>query len=62
MVHSNAVKLPDTASRPHVTSYDTGFEHSLEHWLEVQHLVGEASDESAGASKPAHSHGILSVA
>jgi hypothetical protein len=25
--------------RPLVTSYDSGYEHSLEHWLNVQQLV-----------------------
>jgi hypothetical protein len=35
-------------SRPRVTSYDTGYEHSLEHWLEVQKMVqaGDAEPSS----------------
>ena len=28
-----------SSGRPLVTSYDSGYEHSLEHWLDVQHLV-----------------------
>jgi len=35
------------SGRPRVTSYDSGYEHSLEHWLEVQQLVeAEAQPES----------------
>jgi hypothetical protein len=33
-----------TASRPVLTSYDSGVEHSVEHWAEVRKLV-EAEDE-----------------
>jgi hypothetical protein len=29
--------------RPPVTSYDSGYEHSLEHWFEVRRLVDEAN-------------------
>jgi hypothetical protein len=25
-----------------MTSYDSGYEHSLDHWIELQHLVREA--------------------
>ncbi len=33
--------------RPRVTSYDSGYEFSLEHWLEVQQLVeAEAPPEA----------------
>jgi hypothetical protein len=36
------------SGRPRVTSYDSGYEHSLEHWLEVQQLVeAEAVPEAA---------------
>jgi hypothetical protein len=31
------------------TSYDSGYEHSLEHWLDLQSLVQE-SDSLSGAS------------
>jgi hypothetical protein len=30
---------------PLVTSYDSGYEHSLEHWLDVQQLVREVESE-----------------
>jgi len=33
-----AIATP-SGGRPRVTSYDSGYEHSLEHWLAVQQLV-----------------------
>lgn len=39
-----------SGGRPRVTSYDSGYEHSLEHWLEVQELV-EAEAAPAAALK-----------
>jgi hypothetical protein len=42
MVSELAPKAAITApssGRPPVTSYDSGYEHSLEHWLAVQQLV-----------------------
>jgi len=40
-------KLPVAlaAPRPTVTSFDSGYEHSLEHLLEVRGLVEEADEE-----------------
>ncbi len=35
----------ETNSRPLITSYDTGDEHSLEHYVCVQRLVEEADEE-----------------
>jgi hypothetical protein len=32
-----------SSGRPLVISYDSGYEHSLEHWLDMQQLV-EADD------------------
>jgi hypothetical protein len=32
-----------SSDQPVVTSYDSGYEHSFEHWLDVQKLV-EAAD------------------
>lgn len=61
MVHTNTAKSLNS-STPHITSYDTGFEHSLEHWMEVRRLVEEAEIEPADSPKPTHSHGILAVA
>lgn len=37
-----AIATP-SSGRPLVTSYDSGYEHSLEHWLKVKQLV-EAAD------------------
>jgi hypothetical protein len=31
------------AGRPFVTSYDSGYEHSLEHWIDLQRRVEEAA-------------------
>jgi hypothetical protein len=33
------------SSRPQVTSYDSGYEFSLEHWLEVRQLVAAEAPE-----------------
>ncbi|MGC2323966.1 MAG: hypothetical protein WA463_15150 [Terriglobales bacterium] len=45
-----ATKLATTApsgAPPRVTSYDSGYEFSLEHWLEVRQLVeAEAPPEA----------------
>ena len=38
---SESQDRPDAVVRPLLTSYDSGYEHSLEHWIEVQHLVNE---------------------
>ena len=34
----------DAVGRPPLTSYDSGYEHSLDHWIELQRLVREAED------------------
>ena len=61
MVHKHAIK-PSTEMAVvhglHTTSYDSGYEHSLEHWTEVQRLVEEASEESDVPARLAD-HGIL---
>ena len=36
------------------TSYDSGHEHSLEHWIELQHLLSE-EDANSPPLVPAHS-------
>ena len=41
-----------SAARPFTTSYDSGYEHSLEHWLDTQRLVEEATEFKAPASVP----------
>ncbi|HZQ25636.1 MAG TPA: hypothetical protein VFA89_22795 [Terriglobales bacterium] len=39
------INEPTLPSRPVLTSYDTGFEHSVEHLLELRRLVEDAADE-----------------
>jgi hypothetical protein len=36
-----------TSDRPHITSYDTGYEHSVEHWFELKQQVDDAYAERA---------------
>ena len=36
--------IPTGCERPSLTSYDSGYEHSLEHWTELQRLW-RAEDE-----------------
>jgi len=40
-------QIASSPGRPLVTSYDSGYEHSLEHWLEVKRLVEAAAAEPA---------------
>jgi hypothetical protein len=40
------------AERPFVTSYDSGYEHSLEHWIDLQHRVEEADKEPSSVPTP----------
>ena len=52
MASKSVIKsVTPSSDRPRVTSYDSAYEHSLEHWLEVKQLV-EAADEDAGAEAP----------
>ena len=47
--------IASPSKRLRVTSYDSGYEHSLEHWLEVKQLVEAAAAEppcKAPASLP----------
>jgi hypothetical protein len=39
----------NTQKRPKVTSYDSCHEHSIEHWVEVRHLVEGVQEENTGA-------------
>jgi hypothetical protein len=55
MVTELATKPPiaiPSGGRPLVTSYDSGYEHSLEHWLAVQQLV-EAAEAEPESARPA---------
>jgi len=33
------------ANRPLLTSYDSGYEYSLEHWIDLQREIEEADEE-----------------
>jgi hypothetical protein len=48
--------------RPPVTSYDSGYEHSLEHWFEVRHLVDEANGQSEPGLGFGHDGNVLVAA
>lgn len=39
------VREPKTESRPVLASYDTGYEHSVEHLIELRQRVEEAAKE-----------------
>lgn len=47
MSESNKTKLQNNikSGRPQVTSYDSGYEHSIEHWFETRLLV-ELEDDA----------------
>jgi hypothetical protein len=40
-----------TTARPQITSYDSGYEHSIEHWIEVCQMV-DAEAETILVAKP----------
>jgi hypothetical protein len=35
---------PNSLPQPPITTYDSGFEHSFEHWLEVRRKAKEADE------------------
>ena len=41
------------ANRPIITSYDSGYEHGLEHLIQLQTLVDEAAEEVEVKEAPA---------
>ena len=41
----------DSNQRPHITSYDSGYEHSLEHLIETRRLVAEADEVTPPATR-----------
>jgi hypothetical protein len=47
MSHNYEIKRPQetTTAKPRVTSYDSGYEHSIEHWIEVRQMVEESAEE-----------------
>jgi len=55
MAYETTMRLPLgtlASARPLVTSYDSGYEHSLEHCAEVQRLVEDADNEPTLVSAP----------
>jgi hypothetical protein len=40
----------DVNARPRVTSYDSGHEHSPEHWLDLRRLVAESDEATEGSA------------
>jgi hypothetical protein len=44
---SYEIKCPSysTTAKPNITSYDSGYEHSVEHWIEVRQMVEEEESE-----------------
>jgi hypothetical protein len=41
----------DSRERPRINSYDSGYEHSLEHWLETHRLVADDSEATQPAAQ-----------
>jgi hypothetical protein len=37
----------DSRTQPRITTYDSGYQYSVEHWFEVQKLVEEADEAQA---------------
>lgn len=53
MSHNYEIILPGSSSeRPEVTSYDSGSEYSLQHWVEVRRLVDESEEETTKIAEP----------
>jgi hypothetical protein len=36
---------PDLKAQPQINTYDSGYEHSVEHWYEVRRLFAKEEDE-----------------
>jgi hypothetical protein len=47
MSHNHEIKCPATneIAKPHVTSFDSGYEHSIEHLIQVRQMVEESDHE-----------------
>jgi hypothetical protein len=51
--------VPHMQEKPHLTSYDSAPEHSLDHWLEVYWLVEEDYVFAKDADAEPHASGSL---
>ena len=49
--YRGAIMAYESGSRPKVTSYDSGYEHSLEHWFETRTLFEEVEEENNSADQ-----------
>jgi hypothetical protein len=47
LIAPNSSRPEQTVSRPSVSSYDSGDEHSLDHYVEVKLLVQDMDDDKA---------------
>jgi hypothetical protein len=47
MSHNTEIKYKNgnENTRPQVSSYDSGYEHSYEHWIEVRQLVEDFEEQ-----------------
>ena len=53
MVYTEKDRADGRADRPLITSYDSGYEHGLEHLIHVRSLVEEAAEEVEVKEAPA---------
>jgi hypothetical protein len=53
MVYREKDRADGKADRPIITSYDSGYEHGLEHLILVRSLVEEAAEEVTVKEAPA---------
>jgi hypothetical protein len=53
MVYTEKDRADGRAGRPIITSYDSGYEHGLEHLIHVRSLVEEAAQEVELKEAPA---------
>ncbi len=42
---------PDSKTQPRLTTYDSGYEHSVQHWFKMQQLFKEANEQH-GSDRP----------
>ncbi len=47
LIAPNSFSPKQTDSRPSVTSYDSGDEHSLDHYIDVKLLLQDTDDDEA---------------
>ncbi len=47
LIEPNSSRPKQTVSQPSVTSYDSGDEHSLDHYIDVKLLVQDTDDDEA---------------